>query len=222
MYVPMDSLTSGVGYWLKFPTGDTVLLCGNQVLLDTIGVAPGWNMVGTISTSIPASSIGSEPPGIKTSPFFGYGGSYAVADTLYPGRGYCVKVSEVGDLILSSVEGYQHPGRISIIPTSEEPPPPPLEQMASPPLPEDYALGEAYPNPFNPATVVHFDIPNRSAVSLKIFDLLGREVATLVDEVKSPGRYEARWQATIQASGVYLCRIQAGSFTATRKLLLVK
>jgi hypothetical protein len=89
-------------------------------------------------------------------------------------------------------------------------------------LPTQYALHQNYPNPFNPATVIAFDVPATVHVTLSIFDLLGREVAMLVDGVENVGRHEVRWNATDFAGGVYYCRLQAGDFVQVRKLLLVK
>jgi photosystem II stability/assembly factor-like uncharacterized protein len=89
-------------------------------------------------------------------------------------------------------------------------------------VPTDYALEQNYPNPFNPSTVIGYRIQERGFVSLKVFDVLGREVATLVKEVKQPGTYSVQWDASGEASGVYFYRIQAGDFVATEKLLFLR
>ncbi len=88
--------------------------------------------------------------------------------------------------------------------------------------PVTFALMQNYPNPFNPSTHVTFEIGNRELTTLKVFDLLGREVATLVNEVKQPGRYEVTFYAEGLSSGVYVYRLQSGKFVETRKLLLMK
>lgn len=85
-----------------------------------------------------------------------------------------------------------------------------------------FELQQNYPNPFNPVTHVQFAIAERQSVILKVYDLLGREVTTLVDATMNPGRYTAQWNAGGLASGVYFCRLQAGQFVETRKLLLSK
>ena len=90
------------------------------------------------------------------------------------------------------------------------------------PLPTAFVLSQNYPNPFNPTTMISFDIPKRSQVRLVVYDILGREVKTLVDEMKSPGRYTVNFDASALPSGVYLYRITAGSFVETKKLVLVK
>ena len=97
-------------------------------------------------------------------------------------------------------------------------------------LPEKFALEHNYPNPFNPTTTIDFRLPAPSGVegstvsfvTLKVFDLHGREVATLVNETLPAGRYKVNWDARNMPSGVYFCRLNAGSFSATEKLVLVK
>jgi hypothetical protein len=74
-------------------------------------------------------------------------------------------------------------------------------------------LSQNYPNPFNPTTIISYQVSAVSRVSLKIYDMLGAEVATLVDETKSPGTHEATWNATGLASGVYLYQLKAGGFS---------
>jgi len=89
-------------------------------------------------------------------------------------------------------------------------------------FPTSVTLDQNYPNPFNPATTISFAIPSRSRVSLTIFDVLGRQVSTIVSEELQAGSYTRQWNAANMASGVYFYRLQAGSFTETRKLLLLK
>jgi hypothetical protein len=89
-------------------------------------------------------------------------------------------------------------------------------------------LAGNYPNPFNPVTTIRYGVERRSHVSLRIYDVAGRLVRVLVDEVQEPGlEYEARWQGRNDrgrpvASGIYFCRLMAGSFTETRKLVLLR
>ncbi len=85
-----------------------------------------------------------------------------------------------------------------------------------------FKLEQNYPNPFNPTTTISFTIPSKSFVSLKIFDALGREVSTLINEELSSGTYSKQWDASGLTSGVYFYRLQAGSFTQTKKLILLR
>jgi hypothetical protein len=89
-------------------------------------------------------------------------------------------------------------------------------------LPTQFKLEQNYPNPFNPSTVIRFSVPSSKFVTLKVYNALGQEVATLVNEVKQPGRYEVTWDASGMASGVYLYRMQAGGYIDTKKLILLK
>jgi hypothetical protein len=88
--------------------------------------------------------------------------------------------------------------------------------------PFTFGLEQNYPNPFNPSTKISFKLKVSSFTKLKVFDLLGREVATLVNEVKQPGTYEVTWDAGERSSGVYFYRLAAGSSVETRKLMLLK
>jgi hypothetical protein len=85
-----------------------------------------------------------------------------------------------------------------------------------------FSLKQNYPNPFNPVTTITYQVPKNSAVSLTVYDLLGREVASLVNETQTPGQYTVQFNATRLSSGVYLYRLNAGGFSETKKLTLVK
>ncbi len=89
-------------------------------------------------------------------------------------------------------------------------------------IPTEYQLYQNYPNPFNPTTTIKYDLPEAGWVSLKIYDILGSQVITLLDEVKSAGRYEAVFNASKLASGVYIYTIQAEDFYHSRKMILLK
>jgi hypothetical protein len=88
--------------------------------------------------------------------------------------------------------------------------------------PVAYRLVQNYPNPFNPATRIRYTLPERSAVTLKVFNVLGQQVGTLVNEVQEQGNYVALFDAKGLASGVYYYRLEAGDFTQTMKMLLMK
>lgn len=88
--------------------------------------------------------------------------------------------------------------------------------------PQAFALEQNYPNPFNPSTEIEFRIGNREFVNLIVFDLLGRKVATLLNEEKASGAYKVKWNAENLPSGVYFYKLQAGNFTSIKKMLLLK
>lgn len=88
--------------------------------------------------------------------------------------------------------------------------------------PTNYALDQNYPNPFNPSTKISYQIPESGFVTLKVYNAIGKEVATLVNEDKSAGRYDVNFNAADLSSGVYLYTIQSGSFLQTKKMILIK
>ncbi|MBE0539508.1 MAG: T9SS type A sorting domain-containing protein [Ignavibacterium sp.] len=89
-------------------------------------------------------------------------------------------------------------------------------------LPEDYALYQSYPNPFNPSTTIKYSIPNSDIVNIKVFDILGREVAILLNEYKPAGTYNIEFNASSFASGVYFYQLHSGNFVETKKMVLLK
>jgi hypothetical protein len=90
------------------------------------------------------------------------------------------------------------------------------------PLPTEFSISQNYPNPFNPTTTITYTIPEASRVNLKVFNILGEEVATLVNEEKSVGNYQVNFDASKLASGMYIYTITAGNYTATKKMMLLK
>jgi photosystem II stability/assembly factor-like uncharacterized protein len=95
-------------------------------------------------------------------------------------------------------------------------------QNISSEIPQKFILSQNYPNPFNPQTKIKFDVPKVSFTKLIIYDLLGREVTTLVNEELKPGTYQADWDASGFSSGVYFYKITAGDFVETKKMVLMK
>ena len=89
-------------------------------------------------------------------------------------------------------------------------------------VPKEMALGSNYPNPFNPRTVIPYAVAERSTVRIAVYDVLGREVALLVDGAVSAGRYEVAWEASRLPTGVYVVRLRAGSVVKTQRVTLMK
>jgi hypothetical protein len=89
-------------------------------------------------------------------------------------------------------------------------------------IPESYSLMQNYPNPFNPTTNIRYDLPKNGFVKLVVFDALGREVETLVNENQPAGTYEATFNASVYSSGVYFYRLTTDYFCNTKKMLLIK
>ena len=223
-YITQPILANGKGYWLKFEGAQTVPTSGYERSLDSINVVSGWNLVGSLSAPVSVSSITSSPGGIVTSPFFGYDGSYQIATAIEPGQGYWVRANQTGKLYLSTANALPEAGRIRIVNNGESPPPPPDhgDNSASSATPSEYALEQNYPNPFNPVTIVRYQVPAAGHVVLSVYNLLGQRVGTLVNGPQSPGYKSVSWDASGVPSGIYYYRLTAGTFTATRSMLLIK
>ena len=89
-------------------------------------------------------------------------------------------------------------------------------------LPDNFILEQNFPNPFNPSTTIRYSIPTSDFVTLKVYDVLGNEVATLVNEEKPAGSYEVNFNASQLSSGIYFYKLQAGSFVETKKMILLR
>ena len=89
-------------------------------------------------------------------------------------------------------------------------------------VPGGFTLSQNYPNPFNPTTMINYQLPTSSIVTLKVYDVIGREAATLVNEMKEAGSYSVQFNASHLSSGIYFYSIKAGNYTATKKLTLLK
>ncbi|HCA43370.1 MAG TPA: hypothetical protein DEP28_08985 [Bacteroidetes bacterium] len=89
-------------------------------------------------------------------------------------------------------------------------------------LPTEYSLSQNFPNPFNPVTTISYQIPTDGIVNLKVYDILGKEVATLVSEMKRAGSYQVVFNGNNLASGIYFYKIQSGNFNQVKRMMLIK
>jgi uncharacterized delta-60 repeat protein len=348
-YVGCDTLKNEKGYWKKLIEPE-LSFAGLPILADTITVNAHWNIIGSISNPISVNSITSIPQGIISSPFYKYYDSYQVTDSIIPGHGYWVKVSEDGELVLSSTdvvnkslaqfEFLKNYNEINIRDSRgrnqtlffgicksqpqdwewcELPPIPPegnfdvryasgrivevigngeefpieissaeypimvswstarlveeldspkvyssimidgkeiflikngstsiahrpsriaLRFIGTPNLPKEFALEQNYPNPFNPTTIIRYQLPANVSrdgiltymVSLRVYNMLGQEIATLVDEMQDAGYKSVNFDAAILPSGVYIYRFKAGNpaissgkwFTDMKKMIVLR
>ncbi|GEM_PF-2396381 len=323
-YQTATNLLNGVGYWLKFDTAETKVMGGKPYLSDSLTVTAGWNIIGSLSNAIPTSSIIGVGTNVVGS-FFKYQNGYASVDTLTPGGGYWVKVTDNGKLFLSSEavalksgqrsESLNELNSINIKDANENeqtlyfgrssnkdissnyqmPPLPPtgifdarfasqrLAEVAEPSVnttfpinlssavypitiswevknnsqgvtlqsgnksiamtgkgsaqvtssnshiavnvsntnvtPKEFSLNQNYPNPFNPTTNITFALPAQSVVTLKVFNLLGQEVSTLLENAQYvAGVHEVGFNADNITSGIYFYKIQAQQVTGDNDL----
>jgi len=104
---------------------------------------------------------------------------------------------------------------------------PPIEKGNDGVIPEDFALYNNHPNPFNPSTILHYDVSETREVLIEVYNILGQKIKTLVDAVESPGHHEVEWNGTDEngyrvSSGIYLYHMQAGDFNQSKKMMLMK
>jgi len=172
-----------------------------------------WNLYGVSSVNgVNAVAVGNVGTILTTSDG---GTTWGAATLALTNNLYAVHFLDVDRGTIVGDKGVVLRTALASIPTSA-----PGNEAVS--VPEDFSLSQNYPNPFNGMTNFEFRIADRGFVSVKVFDILGRQVATLVDGEKLPGVYRVQWNAANSASGVYFCRMHAGRFVQTRKVLLLR
>jgi hypothetical protein len=225
-YTPQETLHTGEGYWLKFPSARYFEIYGTPIALDTIDVQARWNIIGSLTFPIAVTNIVSIPPGMVVSQFFKYipGSGYASTNTIQPGYGYWVKLRQSCKLILSTSLSIKKKNLIKIVAGSELPPTPPNGEISNQQsaIPYRFCLEQNYPNPFNPLTVIRYQLPVDSWVTLKIYNTLGEEVFTLIEGIQDAGFKSVEFNANKLPSGIYFYRLTAGAFAETKKLLFIK
>ncbi|MFO7448429.1 MAG: T9SS type A sorting domain-containing protein, partial [Ignavibacteriaceae bacterium] len=122
----------------------------------------------------------------------------------------------------SALQDTLQPGEFSIYTTVKLPSPEPGVEESDETIVTEYNLAQNYPNPFNPVTNIQYSVKELENVTLKIYDILGREVTILLNEVQQPGRYNIRFDGSSLSSGIYFYKLQAGKFAETRKMILMK
>jgi len=137
-----------------------------------------------------------------------YWGRYGDLSTA-SGCGYTAWTSTTGPVGKANMKFTMNPGTTAVTPIGTT-------------VPQSYSLAQNYPNPFNPVTKINFAIPKQGFVTLKVYDMLGREVTKLVNEVKQAGTYSVDFDATRLSSGVYFYKLEAGGFVDTKRMVLIK
>ncbi len=318
-YINKDTLIYGYGFWLKFNNSGSYFVSGNPLTSISIPVKRGWNLIGSLNSTIPVYSVQSNPPNNFLTPFYGYNDGYFNSPQIESGKGYWIKVLQDGYIILSSTskttnsfiqhsqitdklvikDNLNRESELYLVQPefdSELPPLPPqnafdvrfidskistnkdediiqLHSVIFPlsvslsPKSEltvelfdfltgesygklfpgsqvvinktsgdllgvrilreklDYQLYQNYPNPFNSITTIRYLIPKKEKVTIKLFDLLGREVHTLVDEFKEAGNYISRVDLSKiknLSSGIYIYKMQTSTFTKSLKMMYIK
>jgi photosystem II stability/assembly factor-like uncharacterized protein len=210
--------TIGIGTAPGVVYGSIVFSPGGKLWASVIPSASGKDRIYTVNTTTgEATLVGSTGDSLYTPSIF-----FAPNGALYGLKGTGIQTNTVisidtltgaGTLVFSTgMTGITALTMSSMVTAVE------ADRVA----PEVFALEQSYPNPFNPGATIRYQVARSSSVRLTVYDLLGREVAVLVDGRKGPGSYEVTFDATGLASGVFIYRLTAGSFVETRKMLLLR
>jgi hypothetical protein len=227
-YVQKDTLSNGVGYWMKFNIASKLDMSGSPRNSDTLTVAAGWNMIGSISWPVPVANIGADRTDLVASSFFRYSKrGYTVTDTIWPGEGYWVKTNQSGKLYLSSLSSFKAKNLVHIVPSSELPPPPPTSALHAKEVVKGFCVEQNYPNPFNPSTTIRYYRPDGGTTLIRIVSMLGSTVFTVVRSNDLEGEYAFLWDGRDDAgrslpTGTYLLRVETATSAAVSKMLLLK
>jgi hypothetical protein len=332
-YILTDALSIYRGWWIGFPSAQSISYTGARIDELNMPVKTGWNIIGSLSSTVSTSSIVTNPPNIVVSYYFKYvpGLGYSSINSIEPGLGTWVEVAQNGQIKLqqsglsketevdfnsydkfiitdsdgNSQELFVRNSQIVGSTESLEMPPamPEIEFDArfesndivrtvnpdegivdlsigvnavsypvtltyeinpengitysfggsglnkisnsgvislnsnenkfkiaasntsgilNSEMPSSFNLSQNFPNPFNPTTNIFYSIPKDGFISLKVYDMLGTEIASLVNEKKPAGNYSVTFDATQLPSGVYVYKIQAGEFVNSKKMLLIK
>ena len=172
-----------------------------------VTLAPGDTLLKTLTQNVPAGA----PSGAYT--VTGYAGSFPLMDDsdAFPFE-KTVGKSAAGPAVTDWASTLD---RLAVADASEE-------SAAGADVPERFALSANYPNPFNPTTVLTYDLPEARAVTLTVYDVLGRRVARLDEGVRAAGRHRLRFDASHLSAGVYVYALEAGDFRAARRMVLLK
>ena len=238
IYEEPREMNSEVGYWLAIPEEDTLIVSGDIVTDYTRHYLRGWHLIGSVDRPIDVTHPNDDPDG-SVLIFFGWDpttGLYYQTTTLNPKQGYWMAVMEEcdftlgGDVFSGNIRKTSKKAEDFFSEFGFEPPSPPDKYLFKDrfsDIPQTYELYQSYPNPFNAQTTIKYQLPKAGRVHLKIFNIMGQEVRTLIDENKLPGYYEVIWDGkdnreNMVASGVYIYKIQMGEFKKIKKMLHLK
>jgi photosystem II stability/assembly factor-like uncharacterized protein len=203
---------------VKFLAATLAIAVGDTTILKSTDAGATWNYVTTSVKSqlqaidnfnaTTAYAVGTKEVWKTTDA--GDTWTNIIDSTLMTGALKAIAVDKSGNVWVAGPSGYMYTtaGATDVSPAGG--------------LPSAFRLDQNYPNPFNPTTVIGFELPAISNVKVAVFDILGREVAPLLNEQKEAGAHTVTWNANGMASGVYIYRLTAGAFTETRKMVLVK
>lgn len=180
-----------------------------------------WSSGGTMPAVYSITGLNSTPP---QTALFGYAHGVLLA-TLTTSIHWVERYSGLPDAPVYAVQGKTNTNYV-LAASSQQVYKSPLAYVPvvtiSTEVPEKYELGQNYPNPFNPSTTIKYSVPTTGAVTLRVYNALGKLVATLIDAVQTPGTYAVNWDASTLNSGVYYYELKSENFKQTKRMLLIK
>jgi hypothetical protein len=238
-YVQVDTLRMGQGYWLPVASEMQSTLSGSRKDSLVLHLSAGWHLLGPLSQSMSFADPQDTPDGsiVATFGWDPQNRAYYQTNQLNVGEGYWVAVLQECNLLLKASGGSSvHKSNQTQLWQSfagrfgEQPPPPPQLDgtgQGAPSLPEDFQLAQNYPNPFNSATNVEFTLGRTEQVSVRIFNVNGQMIRSLVSAPVSAGTHRVIWDGRDERgeqapTGVYVCRLDAHGFARAIKMLLLR
>jgi parallel beta-helix repeat protein len=239
-YHAAAKIEPGEGYWIAFPEPATATVPGIPLQTYTkYFSSQGWYMMGSVVDTVDFTDPDDQPDGSILTPAFGYDSDhkgYVPVDSLIPNEGYWIAVFEacslsVGNGLLSKTkQTVQRAQEVFFKKFGYEPPSIPIinwqtGEMVN--IPDEFVLSQNYPNPFNPFTSIAFDLPLQSYVTMIVYNMAGQKVRTLLSKEFPAGSHEILWDSRDDenaplCSGLYLYKLEAGAFSAVRKMLLIR
>ncbi|MFA6585811.1 MAG: T9SS type A sorting domain-containing protein [Candidatus Paceibacterota bacterium] len=226
-YQTTDTLYPRKGYWIKTKKSFFGWYGGYQPkMLDTFFVKTGWNFIGSLVDSVTLGNIKSIPTDMQLSDFYVFiDGEYVKSDTIAPGCAYWVHASSEGAIIMALSDGSEPQQKtIHVVPINELPPLPPGDFVDEEKIiPKEFSLSQNHPNPFNPTTMINYELPEARHVTLEVYNMLGQKVTTLVDGMEDAGYKMITFDGSKFPSGIYFYHMSIGEdYLLVRKMILLK
>ncbi len=215
-YLRVDSVSANVYEFQEYPSAHEILIDSLRATTgDWFHAGMGWMVECTGVETVTILGVSTTVKhfrshyihGDRYSIAYGFGRIKRITYIDHPC--YAVLIDRHQDIVFSRINGQEHGEFVSVD-----------DQKGH--VPTHFDLGQNFPNPFNPTTTIEISMPQTRYVNLRVFDLLGQEVATLVADELQPGKHKIQWNAAGVTSGVYFYRLRAGDVVQTRRLIVLK
>ena len=239
-YVSVTQIDPGKGYWLSISKADTAAIQGDPVKSYTRSLSRGWHLFGSVLNGADFTNPETEPIGAVASPVFGWtapSGPYVSTSFLHQNSGYwaavfenCqLTVSQQADSSIISIASAECLPQDFVNAFGNSPPLPPMSTAIETQnnIPKSTCLHHNFPNPFNPSTVIRFDLSCDQVVGVHVYNVRGEKIRTLIDAKRAAGTHHISWDGRDNngrrvASGVYFIRMISNDYSATIKAMLMQ